>query len=308
MSDTTEPQYIEYALTVDAKRQDEAIARLQGRGIEYVWVDAPIETFVTEDGYGFQEADVERVTVRAYEELAEEITPDLLARRESEMTEWMGDLAHSLLAAIPQAVTEDPMYEFHAIAVRPGLVIRPPWDEERPEGETTMIIEPSAAFGTGEHPTTRHCLELIDEVVQPGDAMADLGAGSGILSILARKKGASPVLAIDLNPSADSLIRYHMELNDVEGIDIRIHDVFEEFADVENRFDLVAVNIGGKEAMMLADVCTRIVKTTGHLLLSGIVEWIEADVHACFENLGYGVEARRQGDEWVTLLLKVRNR
>lgn len=304
MSDTTEPQYIEYALTVDAERQDEAIARLQGRGIEYVWVDAPIETFVTEDGYGFQEADVERVTVRAYEEVAEEITPDLLAQREREMTEWMGGLAHSLHAAIPQAVTEDPVYQFHAIEVRPGLVIRPPWDEERAEGETTLIIEPSAAFGSGEHPTTRHCLELIDEVVRPDDAVADLGAGSGILSILARKKGASPVIAIDLNPSADSLIRYHMELNGVEGIDIRINDVFEEFAAVENRFDLVAVNIGGKEAMMLADVCTRIVKPTGHLLLSGIVEWIEADVQACFEKLGYCVEARRQGGEWVTLLLK----
>ena len=303
MSETNEPQYIEYALTVDAERQDDAIARLQGRGIEYVWVDAPIETFVTEDGYGFQEADVEKVTVRAYEEVAEAITPELLERHEREMTAWMGDLAHTLTAAIPQAVTEDPVYEFQAIEVHPGLVIRPPWDEERPEGETTLVIEPSAAFGTGEHPTTRHCLELIDEVVQPGDAVADLGAGSGILSILARKKGACPVVAIDLNPSAESLIAYHMELNAVDGIDIRIRDVFEEFADAENRFDLVAVNIGGKEAMMLAEVCTRIAKPTGRLLLSGIVEWIEDEVRACFEGLGCRVEARRQGDEWVTLLL-----
>ncbi|MGZ4122462.1 MAG: 50S ribosomal protein L11 methyltransferase [Tumebacillaceae bacterium] len=305
MSEEQEPRYVEYVMTVEAEKADEAIARLQECGIEYVWIDAPIETFVTPDGYGFQEVAVEQTTVRAYEEAEEELTPDALQVRSEALQGWMGQLASDVQAIVPQAVTEDPVYEFTAVEVRPGLMIRPPWDEERAEGETTIVIEPSAAFGTGLHPTTRHCMELIDDVVQPGDAVADLGAGSGILSIMARKKGASPVIAIDLNPSAENAIAYHMELNAVEGIDVRINDVFEEFAEVSAFFDLVAVNIGGKEAIELSSLCTRIVKDGGTLLLSGIVEWIEQDVVDCYAALGYQVTWRRQGDEWVTIALKL---
>lgn len=304
MSEAQEPRYVEYALAVDSERAEEVIAKLQMRGIEYVWIDAPFETFVTEDGYGYQEVETERTTVRAYEEVGEEPTEELLVKLRGEIQALLGELAQDVEASVPQAVTEDPVYEFTALEVRPGLMIRPPWDEERGAGETTIVIEPSAAFGTGLHPTTRHCLELIDEQVRPGDAVADLGAGSGILSLFARMKGASPVVAIDLNPSAESSILYHMELNHVEGVEIRIGDVFTEFAGVEHRFDMVAVNIGGKEAMELAPLLLRIVKNEGVLLLSGIVEWIEDQVRACFAGLGWEVTDRRQGEEWVTLAVK----
>lgn len=304
MSEAQEPRYVEYALTVDSERADEVIAILQMRGIEYVWIDAPFETFVTEDGYGFQEVQTERTIVRAYEEVAQEQTVELLNERQEGMRALLDGLAHSVEVSVPQAVTEDPVYAFSALEVRPGLMIRPPWDEEREVGEATIIIEPSAAFGTGLHPTTRHCLELIDMMVQAGDAVADLGAGSGILSLFARQKGAAPVVAVDLNPSAESSILYHMELNGIEGIEIRIGDVFTEFADVEHFFDLVAVNIGGKEAMELAPLLTRIVKADGVLLLSGIVEWIEEQVVRCFAEIGYRVTERRQGEEWVTLTVQ----
>jgi ribosomal protein L11 methyltransferase len=304
MSDAEQqPNYVEYAMTVDAQRSDEAVARLQGRGIEYVWVDAPIETFVIEDGYDYREADVERLTVRAYEEVADDLTPERLEELRKAVADWMDGLAAEVTAQVPPPVTPDPVYEFTAIEVKPGLVIRPPWDEERGEGETTLLIEPSAAFGTGLHPTTRHCVELIDDLVLPGHAVADLGAGSGILSIMARKKGAERVVAVDLNPAAESTIAYHMELNGVSGVEVVIGDVHEVFSGQYDRYDLVAVNIGGKEAILLADLCARIVKPEGTLLLSGIVEWIEGDVQAEYEALGYRVFGRRQGDEWVTLAL-----
>ncbi|MBL0386726.1 50S ribosomal protein L11 methyltransferase [Tumebacillus sp. ITR2] len=299
-----EPRYVEYALTVEADRTEDVIARLQGRGIEYVWEEAPIETFVTPDGYGFQEAEVEQVVVRAYEETQEELTPEVLERLRIEMTEWMGNLAYSIEARIPQAVTEDPVYQFNAIEIKPDLVIRPPWDEERREGERTIVIEPGAAFGTGEHPTTRHCLELLDELLQEGEAFADFGAGSGILSLFARMKGASEVVAIDLNPSAKSAVEYLMELNGVSGIDVRIADVFAEFAETVDHFDVVAVNIGGQEVIDLAALCLRIVRTDGTLLLSGIVEWIEEQVVSTYSELGWHVTSRLQGDEWVTLAVK----
>jgi len=296
-------QYVEYAVTVEAERTDEAIARLQGRGIEYVWMDTLIETFVTPDGYGFEESEVDEVVIRAYETVEGALDEARLRALEQRIIEWMGPLARQVAAAIPAAVTEDPVYEFTPVEVRQGLVIRPPWDESRPEGETTLWIEPSAAFGTGLHPTTRHCLELMDDHVRPGDAVADLGAGSGILSIFARKKGAERVLAVDINPSSESAIEHHMELNAVEGVDVRIADAHEAFAGVEAAFDLVAVNVGGQEAIDWSPLLTRIVKADGGLLLSGIVEWIEQQVVEHYAGLGFDVAERRQGEEWVTLLV-----
>jgi ribosomal protein L11 methyltransferase len=301
-----EGQYVEYAMTVRKERVDEAIARLQGRGIEYIWEDAPIETFVTEDGYGFQEADVERVTLRAYEEVAQPLEEAVLQRLCDEVAAWMGELAEGVTAVVPAPVESDPGTQFAPVEVRPGLMIRPSWDEARPAGETTLVIEQAAAFGTGLHPTTQHCLMMIDDLVKPGDVVADLGAGSGILSILARKKGARRVVAVDLNPSTESAIQYHMELNGVDGIEVVIGDVFALFGQEESLFDLVAVNIGGKEAMALAPLLQRIGQPEGTLLLSGIVEWIEQEVRACYERLGYRVVERMQGAEWVTLAVRCR--
>jgi len=304
MTEQTDGQYVEFAVTVQADRTDEAIARLQARGIEYVWMDTLIETFVTPDGYGFQEADVDEVVIRAYEAVDGELNEAALTRLQEEVSEWMGALARGVQASIPQAVTEDPVYEFTPVEVRQGLVIRPPWDEERPAGETTLWIEPSAAFGTGLHPTTRHCLEMIDDAVRAGDHVADIGAGSGILSIFAKKKGAAHVVAVDINPSSASAIEHHMDLNSVDGIEISIGDVADELAGVEDAYDLVVVNIGGKEAMELSSLLIGLTKPDGRLILSGIVEWIEADVTRHYAELGFLAAERRQGDEWVTLLVK----
>jgi ribosomal protein L11 methyltransferase len=308
MSEMTEPRYVEYALTVAAERTDEAVARLQGRGIEYVWIDTPIETFVIEDGYGFREAEVEEVTVRAYEEVHPELelTAERLEEMRRAMAEWMAEAGFDgmLTISVPEPVTEDPAYQFAALEVKPGLMIRPPWDDEREVGERTLIIEPSAVFGTGEHPTTRHCLALIDELVKPGDAVADLGAGSGILSLLAKQKGAGRVVAVDLDPSAKNVIAHHMKLNDVSGIEVKIGDVHNEFAGETHEYDLVVVNIGGKEAIALAPLCHRIVKPDGVLLLSGIVEWIEDEVIDVYRQLGWHVTDRLQGEEWLTLALR----
>lgn len=299
-----EARYIEYRLTVDTVRAEEAIAALQMRGIEYVWQDAPFETFVTEDGYGYQELETEQTVLRAYEERAEELSPEGLAMLGEQMRSSLGELVHSVEVSVPQAVTEDPVYQFTALEVRPGLMVRPPWDEVRESGELTILIEPAAAFGTGLHPTTRHCLELIDKLVRAGDRVADLGAGSGILSLLAMKKGAAEVVAVDLNPSTASSLDYHMELNELGGIEVCIGDVFAQFAEVERHYDLVAVNIGGKEAIELEQLLSRIVKEDGVLLLSGIVEWMEEQVVSHFATAGYSTVERRQGNEWVTLAMK----
>jgi len=94
---------------------------------------------------------------------------------------------------------EDAWRDFHH-GVRAGrLWVGPPW-EAPPAGAVSVVIDPGRAFGTGAHPTTRLCLELLQEV-EP-TSLLDVGCGSGVLSIAAAKLGFAPVRAVDLDETA----------------------------------------------------------------------------------------------------------
>ena len=102
------------------------------------------------------------------------------------------------------------------------LWIGPPWVDPPPDG-TTVVIEPGRAFGTGAHPTTQLCIELLLEL-EPGSAV-DLGCGSGVLSVVAAKLGFAPVLALDSDEHAVAATRANAEANGVD-VTVRTGDVF----------------------------------------------------------------------------------
>jgi ribosomal protein L11 methyltransferase len=96
------------------------------------------------------------------------------------------------------------------------IEVRPPWEEA---GETlSIVINPGMAFGTGLHETTAGCLELLVEEVKPGNRIADVGCGSGILAIAAAKLGAAEVLATDVDPLAIEATRENIEANGVGSV------------------------------------------------------------------------------------------
>lgn len=112
--------------------------------------------------------------------------------------------------------------EFHRpIRIGP-LWIGPPWHDAPPDA-TAVVIDPGRAFGTGAHPTTRLCVELLLE--QAPSSAVDLGCGSGVLAIAAAKLGFQPVLALDDDLSAISATRSNARANGVE-IAVRRLDVF----------------------------------------------------------------------------------
>ena len=96
-----------------------------------------------------------------------------------------------------------------------ALTVTPPWLAEGRHPATTVIIEPAAGFGTGEHPTTRSVIRLMQEVLRPGDVVADLGSGSGILAIAAAKLGASRVIAIEMDDDSNQNAAENIEMNGV---------------------------------------------------------------------------------------------
>jgi ribosomal protein L11 methyltransferase len=109
---------------------------------------------------------------------------------------------------------------FHRPVIVGGLWIGPPW-EEPPDALPTVVVDPGRAFGTGAHPTTRLCVELLTR--QPRGSLLDIGCGSGVLSIAAARVGFAPVTAVDVDPVAVDVTRANAAANNVE-LDVRLLD------------------------------------------------------------------------------------
>ncbi|NUL82296.1 MAG: 50S ribosomal protein L11 methyltransferase [Armatimonadetes bacterium] len=120
--------------------------------------------------------------------------------------------------------------------------VQPPWSRLRPGAEEILIvIEPGMAFGTGGHPTTSLCLELLSAHVRPGMSVLDLGTGTGILALAAAKLGAGQVLGVDDDPIAVEIARQNCAQN---GVSERVEVIEGDgWAAVSGQFDLIVCNI-----------------------------------------------------------------
>jgi ribosomal protein L11 methyltransferase len=186
---------------------------------------------------------------------------------------------------------------FHVPILLGGrLYVRPPWEQPavRP-GVQEVVIDPGQAFGTGTHPTTRLCLELMLSLPDPRGSFADLGCGSGVLAIAASKLGFEPVSAFDADRAAvaatDANARANaVLLSRVERLDLRSGPV--PVADV------VAANLMRPLLLRLSERMQAGVQT---MVLSGLLEHEADEVAAAFSPL---VERRRLSVKgWSALLL-----
>ena len=198
---------------------------------------------------------------------------------------------------------------FKPINVGEKLLVCPTW-EAVPEGNTRAVlkIDPGMAFGTGTHHTTRMCLELLEKHIKPGDVVADLGCGSGILSIAASLMGAESTYAIDIDPIAARVAAENAELNNVDmgKYHIRIGDILsdEDFRrDVSGRqYDIVLANIVANVIIAFAPVIPTLLKPGGLLIASGIIDDRLDEVLAELKKNGLKVIEIRSGEDWRAVL------
>jgi len=149
--------------------------------------------------------------------------------------------------------------EFHRAVEVGELWVGPPW-LEAPEGKIAIVIDPGRAFGTGAHPTTQACLELISE--QERASLLDIGCGSGVLSIAAAKLGFEPVTALDHDEVTVETARRNAEVNGVR-IDVRLLEALE---DELPSAGLAVVNISATVGEQLAPrLRTSLLVTSGYL-------------------------------------------
>ena len=192
----------------------------------------------------------------------------------------------------------------HYVAQRIGrVVIVPSWAEEALQpGEIAISLDPGMAFGTGLHPTTRGCLELLQTIEPMPDAVLDVGCGSGILALTALRLGAGHAVGIDTDPLAVAASRENAERNGLA-------DRFEARegtlpATANERYPLVLANLVAAVLIELADLLGAHLAPGGTLLASGIIEPRALEVEEAMRAAGLGVAERRVDGEWVSLRLE----
>jgi ribosomal protein L11 methyltransferase len=162
------------------------------------------------------------------------------------------------------------------------IVIAPTWIDV-PHNETEILIQlnPGMAFGTGYHPTTRLSLELLERTVEPHHQVADIGTGSGILTIAAIKLGAKHVDAIEIDPTAIPIAAANFQAN---GVAPKVHlSQGDGLRGIENRYHLIIGNILTKTILPMIPFCVQRVYPEGIIIFSGILETEFAQVKSVLE-------------------------
>jgi len=156
--------------------------------------------------------------------------------------------------------------QFEPIRISDRLWIVPSWHEAPNPDAICIELDPGLAFGTGSHPTTRLCLQWLEQVVTPGVSVLDYGCGSGILAIAAGKLGAAPIEGIDIDPRSIDSATYNADNN----------GVIAHFALAEKpssgSFDIVVANILANPLRALAPALVARARPGGQLALSGILK------------------------------------
>src|SRR5690242_19543431 len=227
----------------------ESVSELMSRySSEGVVIEEPIE--LIEDGQAYRVREGEPVTVHAYVPM--DGTEEEARQRISEGLWHFASIgAHFVGNLETKSVNEEDWANawkehFHVTQIGKRIIIRPSWREYTPKDEEVVItLDPGMAFGTGLHPTTRLCLEQVEQRTSPGMHVLDVGTGSGILALAAAKLGAEHVYAIDNSSVAVESATENADLNgQSERIKVVLGTLNEETAQrMAGQYDLVLANI-----------------------------------------------------------------
>jgi ribosomal protein L11 methyltransferase len=176
------------------------------------------------------------------------------------------------------------------------FVVRPTWESfDALPGDKVIVLDPGQAFGTGDHPTTRMCLEYLEMQVAPSNSVLDLGCGSGILAVGAKMVGAGETLAIDIDPIAVEVTKENITRNNVE-VKTAVGDVLE--LQLESRWDIVVSNIISATLINLAPDAAYALRPGGKWIVSGIITQNWSDVKKAAEKSGFTYIEHREEDGW----------
>jgi ribosomal protein L11 methyltransferase len=244
------------------------------------------------------------VLVKTYLPLAD---PDVERRRiQLEKAVWalgklrqVGELRVRTIHEADWATAWKDYFFVHRVGER--TVIVPSWRESEyqpRERDVVLLLDPGMAFGTGLHPTTRLCLRAAEELVEPGQRVLDVGAGSGILSIAAAHLGAGLVDAIEIESVAAAVCQENVERNAVADI---VHVRRGTLEEPGEAYDLVLANITIRTLLELHPLLARSLRPGGRAVLSGVLAERADELLDVLRVSGWRHDGTDQEQDWVAL-------
>lgn len=182
-----------------------------------------------------------------------------------------------------------------------NLLIRPSWLQGVEEDDLTVIeMDPGMAFGCGNHPTTSMCAEILEEIVKGDEKVVDVGTGSGILSIIVAKLGASQVLAVDVDPLAVRVARENILSNGLAGrINVQENDMLKG---ITFKSDIIVANIVADVIIKLLPSVVPLLKDGGKFIASGIILNRREEVAQAITDSGLQIAKILSQGEWTAFL------
>jgi ribosomal protein L11 methyltransferase len=204
----------------------------------------------------------------------------------------------------PQDWAESWKRHFAPLEIGSALLVRPSWSRKRPrQGQREIVIDPGLSFGTGQHPTTKFCLEQIAATreITHDQSFLDIGTGSGILAMAAAKLGYRPVAAFDNDPEAVRTAVQNARANGVgRALEIRRQDLKQLPPGSQKRYSLVCANL---LFTLLIEERNKIISRlslNGTLVIAGVLRTEFTEVRQAYEQAGLKLLSSRSEKEWMS--------
>ena len=227
-----------------------------------------------------------------------------------------GELEEKLSRPVMLRIRNDSEWEnnwkqyYTPLEIGDRLLIVPAWESTEDTQRVVLRLDPGLSFGTGNHATTRMCLEAMQELDMGGKRVLDLGSGSGILGLAGLLLGAESVLACDVDPKAADAARENAALNGLgnERYKTRTADILEDSAAwnaLGTGYDLVLANIVADVIIPLSAMAPAVLAKGGYFLCSGIIEGRQTEVEPALRNNGFTIERHLHQEEWHCYLCRL---
>lgn len=192
---------------------------------------------------------------------------------------------------------------FRTIVINDKIIIKPSWEEyEEKPGDILIELDPGMAFGTGSHETTMMCTEALEEYVNQGDTVFDVGCGSGILAIVAGKLGAKDVIAIDLDETCVKVSKENVEKNNVSSIvDVKHGNLLDL---IQGKADIVVANIIAEIIVDITKDLKDYLYDDGIFICSGIISEKKSMVEESLLANNFKILQVKENNGWVCIISK----
>lgn len=196
---------------------------------------------------------------------------------------------------------------FKPLKVGEKLVIKPSWEEYNEDSDRIILeIDPASSFGTGQHHTTRLCLELLEKSLSKDDVILDMGCGSGILSIGAMLLGAKRAVAVDIEQNAAETALENAVKNNIspELYETHFGNILSDeklASEIDYKYDIITANIVADVLIAMKDHFVRYIKKGGTLIVSGIIEERMDEVIDALKSVGFSSPEVNVKEGWAAV-------